>query len=80
MQKINKKWPINAEQICEENNLIVEQAYILLEQGKEQQAQDLLMKKSNSEDMEKCIQLALKYGFIDKFINTLIERASQNND
>lgn len=36
MQRINKKWPINAEKICEENGLIVEQAYILLEQGQEQ--------------------------------------------
>lgn len=75
MQKTGK-WPIDAETICERNGLHVEQAYILLENGKVEQAQEILMRRATAGDIEKCIQLAVKFNFIDKFINNLIMRAS----
>ena len=42
------------------------------------EAQELLLKRSSSLNIQKCIMLAIKYNFIDKFISDLIVRANRN--
>ena len=38
------------------------------------------MSRSSSGDIEKCINLAIKFEFIDEFIKKLITRADRNTD
>lgn len=79
MQKTGK-WPIDAEKLCERNGLFVEQAYILLEKKQFDDALQILLRKLKSSEMEKGLNLAMRFNFIDRFIEGLIERANQNTD
>ena len=85
MQKTGK-FPKDGEKICEDANLYVEQAYILLSNTNSYKdeikriavAQDILLKRSNSENFQKCIILAIQFNFIDEFIKKLITKANKN--
>lgn len=69
---------MEADKLCEKNGLFVEQAYILLEMKKFEEAQEILMRRSSSGEIQKCISLAIKFDFIDEFIRKLINRANRN--
>ena len=51
MQKTGK-FPIGADTKCEQNELYVEQAYIMLEKKKFDEAQEILLKRMNSENIQ----------------------------
>jgi len=58
--------------------LYVEQAYILLEKKQADRAKEILIRKTKSENIQKCIVLAIKFEFIDEYIGRLINKANRN--
>ena len=77
MQKTGK-FPIDADKKCEEHGLYVEQAYIMLEKREFEQAQQILLKRIDSSNIQQCIILAIRFEFIDTLISKLISRANHN--
>jgi hypothetical protein len=49
-----------------------------LEKKQREEAIGILMSKCSSNDIEKCISLAIKFDFMDEFIKKLITRANRN--
>ena len=50
MQKTGK-FPLGADTKCEQHGLYVEQAYIMLEKKKFEEAQEILLKRMNSDNI-----------------------------
>lgn len=50
MQKTGK-FPFGADQICEDNQLYAEQAYVLLEQKRQDEAHQILLKRTSSKNI-----------------------------
>ena len=77
MQKTGK-FPIGADVKCEQNGLYVEQAFIMFYQKKDSEAKEILLKRMNSENIQQCIILAIRFGYVNDFFEALITRANRN--
>lgn len=78
MQKLDfQSLPVDGDMLCEEAGMYVEQAFLLLEKqlpDNENKAMDILRSQTNSQNIEKCIQIAMRFNKIDQLIRDIINQ------